>query len=246
MLNILIFILIFSSFDVIQSEFTCSIENKNKIKCLPDMSNAAGNLEINCVRVGCCYQKVEEDGYPFCYYNTTIPTTIVTFQIFTTIPTTVPTKIPTTIPTTIIYTIPTTIPTTIIYTIPTTIPRTIPEISNNIQNDHFQNMTQIAPTIKINQNNLSYCSMDEVINNTCTKGKMNLNEIDNIKDYLKNNIGEREDGLYKKITTGNVVIQFATVEEQKNANDLDSSSIDLGEDCENKIRNTNNIVQIRN
>ena len=234
MLNILIFILIFSSFDVIQSEFTCSIENKNKIKYLPDMSNAAGNLEINCVRVGCCYQKVEEDGYPFCYYNTTIPTTIVTFQIFTTIPTTVPTKIPTTIPT------------TIIYTIPTTIPRTIPEISNNIQNDHFQNMTQIAPTIKINQNNLSYCSMDEVINNTCTKGKMNLNEIDNIKDYLKNNIGEREDGLYKKITTGNVVIQFATVEEQKNANDLDSSSIDLGEDCENKIRNTNNIVQIRN
>ena len=70
MLNILIFILIFSSFDVIQSEFTCSIENKNKIKCLPDFSNAAGNLEINCVRVGCCYQKVEEDGYPFCYYNT--------------------------------------------------------------------------------------------------------------------------------------------------------------------------------
>ena len=130
---------------------------------------------------------------------------------------------------------------TIIYTIPSTIPRTIPEISNNIQNDYFQNMTQIVPTIKINQNNLSYCSMDEVINNTCTKGKMDLNDIDNIKDYLKNNIGEREDGLYKKIKTGNVVIQFATVEEQKNANDLDTSSIDLGEDCENKIRNTNNI-----
>ena len=83
--------------------------------------------------------------------------------------------------------------------------------------------------------------MDEVINNTCTEGKMNLSNIDHIKDYLKNNMGGDDDSFYKKIKTGNVVIQFATMEEQKNANDIDASSIDLGEGCETKIRATNNV-----
>ena len=40
--------------------------------------------------------------------------------------------------------------------------------------------------------------MDEVINNTCTEGKMNLSNIDHIKDYLKNNMGGDDDSFYKK------------------------------------------------
>ena len=127
------------------------------------------------------------------------------------------------------------------YTIPNSIPRTIPEALYNIQNVTFQTMTPNISSIEINHNNISYCSIDEVINNTCTERKMNLDNINNIKDYLTNNIGGDDDSLYKKIKTGNVVIQFATMEEQKNANDFDASNIDLGEDCENKLRETNEI-----
>ena len=73
---------------------------------------------------------------------------------------------------------------------------------------------------------------------------MDLNNINDVKDYFKEIMNGRkegdEDSFYKKIKTGNVVIQYGTMEEQKNANDKEASSIDLG-DCEQKLKAQNGI-----
>ena len=94
------------------------------------------------------------------------------------------------------------------------------------------------------KNNESYCSIGDVLNNTCHEGKMDLNNINDVKDYFKEIMNGRkegdEDSFYKKIKTGNVVIQYGTMEEQKNANDKEASSIDLG-DCEQKLKAQNGI-----
>ena len=85
--------------------------------------------------------------------------------------------------------------------------------------------------------------MEELLNDTCHDGKMNLSNIDNIKNHFfqETNING-DDSFLKKIKTGNVIIQYATLDEQKNANDKETSSIDLG-DCEKTLRDVNNIDQ---
>ena len=54
MLNLLILILIHSLI-IIQSEFTCTIENSKKIDCASDIAQDTGNLPTNCAQRGCCY-----------------------------------------------------------------------------------------------------------------------------------------------------------------------------------------------
>ena len=132
---------------------------------------------------------------------------------------------------------PTTIP---IIMPPTTIPIIMPPTTNPVGTP-TPNGEIFESSISDNkQDNQSYCSMEEILNSTCMEGRMNLSDIDDIKNYLKNNI-EEEDSFYRKLKTGNVIIQFATMEEQKNVNDNEASSIDLGKDCEAKIRETNNV-----
>ena len=93
-------------------------------------------------------------------------------------------------------------------------------------------------------NNESYCSMEDLLNDTCHQGKMNLNDINDIKDYFieqrKQGIQGDDDSFYKKIKTGNVIIQYGTLDEQKNAKDHEASSIDLG-DCEQQLKTINGI-----
>ena len=83
------------------------------------------------------------------------------------------------------------------------------------------------------------CSNKQIIKNQCKQGKMNLNQLEDIKKELLN-----EDYKTNKtnilIFTENIIIQLSTLEDQQNTNNIDVSSIELGE-CEEKIKKANNI-----
>ena len=51
MFKLFIFILIFSFFDIYQSELTCSIENEDKIDCAPGIENLV-DLQTTCDEKG--------------------------------------------------------------------------------------------------------------------------------------------------------------------------------------------------
>ena len=85
-----------------------------------------------------------------------------------------------------------------------------------------------------NINNKLNCSNDEIMNNKCINGNININQIDEIKtELLKNNNSNI------LIKSENITIQITTSEEQKK--DIpEVSSIDLGE-CENLLKDHYNI-----
>ena len=84
--------------------------------------------------------------------------------------------------------------------------------------------------INININNKLNCTNDEIMKNKCIIGKIDINQIDEIKtELLKNNNSSNF-----LIKSENITIQITTPEEQKN--DIpEVSSIDLGE-CENLLK----------
>ena len=161
------------------------------------------------------------------------------------ITTTVPPKIPTKIPTTVL----------------TSIPEILMDSTNKI---HVQNKTdnhkseetieEHSKTENNNSNveenflkkNESYCNPEDILNNTCKDGKMNLNNIDYFKNYalekIKQSLNENADNNLQKIKTGNVIIQYGSLDEQKESNDNEASSIDLG-DCEKTLKELNSIDQ---
>ena len=172
--------------------------------------------------------------------------------------------IPTTIPTTIPQPILTTIPDGIMTTIPfpkTTYPKDEYSISNiNETNTNHKNETNNDKNSSFeqestkeneysnnnNENNENFCKIDEILNNTCNEGKMNLSNLEEIKNIFKEQIKEvmkgDENSNLKKIKTGNVIIQYGSLDEQKNSNDKEASSIDLG-DCEKILKDINGISQ---
>ena len=158
---------------------------------------------------------------------TTIPKTIPKQIIYTTIPTTIQeqnihTAIPTTIPKENIYTtILTTIPKQIIFTtIPTTIPKeyitTFPE-----------NSIPLIPTTYPDY--LENCK--EIVEGKCNE-KISSEQIKEIYNKLKNSISKESNEL---IETENVIFQISSLEEQKNNNNPNVSSIDLAE-CEQLLK----------
>ena len=100
--------------------------------------------------------------------------------------------------------------------LPTTILTTIPE-----------NPTTIPLTIVHEED----CTVDEIMKGQC-KGEMTNNQIKEIYDILKHNIS---DDSIIIIQTENVIFQLSTFEEQKNSNNPNVSSIDLGK-CEELIK----------
>jgi len=181
---------------------------------------------------------------------------IITTTVPPKIPTTQPPEIPTTIPTEIPPSKPPEIPTTI-----TSIPEILMDSTNKI---HVQNKTdnhkseetieEHSKTENNNSNveenflkkNESYCNPEDILNNTCKDGKMNLNNIDYFKNYalgkIKQSLNENADNNLQKIKTGNVIIQYGSLDEQKESNDNEASSIDLG-DCEKTLKELNSIDQ---
>ena len=191
-----------------------------RISCIPNIKQ-----DINLRKL----DSNESDPIPDTI-NTTFPTTIIT---------TLPTTIITTFPTTIFTTFPTNIITNF-RTISTIISETI-DLSNHNNNNIISNNDNNSyigqEDDKWNENkNETLCNFEEVINGSCTEGKMDLNSIKQIKENLFRQEG---DDFYKKIRTGNVIIQFSNLDEQK---DDEVSSIDLG-DCEEKLRLENNITE---
>ena len=97
--------------------------------------------------------------------------------------------------------------------------------------------TTILKNEDININNDKTCTNDEILDNKCTEGRMSVNQIDDIKKTLFSKNKTNETSI---IRTENVIIQLSTVDSQKNQDDSDISSIDLGE-CENRLKDANNI-----
>ena len=181
----------------------------------------------------------------------TTPTTIITSiptTAFTTITTTIPITETSIISSTMVNTIQTTIVTNPISTpeiIMTTIQNTLnsitdfpnDEISVIEINDDDKNENK---TLASNSTENQVCSTDEIVNGNCTQGKMNLSDIENLKDYLKNKMMEDDGNDIRKIKTGNVIIQYSTLDEQKE--DTEASNIDLG-DCEQILKNNNGLAE---
>ena len=148
---------------------------------------------------------------------------ITTIIIYTTFPNTTPEQIIySAIPTSKMeQTIYKTVPNTIIEKIPLTIPEkeiTIPKTNQLIEASILYN--------------LDLCTEIEILEGKF-KGKLSSEEIKKIFDQLKQTISSDSNEI---IETENVVFQLSTLEEQKNNNNPNVSSIDLGE-CEQLIKN---------
>ena len=82
------------------------------------------------------------------------------------------------------------------------------------------------------------CTKEQILENKCKEGKITNEQIENIHDYLKENlINNKFDDNSKKqiIETENAVFQLSTLEEQKNNIKPNISSVDLGK-CEYIIK----------
>ena len=84
------------------------------------------------------------------------------------------------------------------------------------------------------------CSYEEIIFNQCKNIKLNNDQIEDIYDIMKDIFLSDFDGQTKVVSTENVVYQITTTEFQKNNDDPEVSSIDLGT-CEDKLKESYNI-----
>ena len=252
---IIIFIL-FILFIHISPQITCGIEDENKIDCAPEgpqIENLA-ELEALCYERDCCYHKIEAPSIPWCYYKSTVPTTIITTiptTIITTIPTTIITTIPTTIPTTIITTIPTTIitifSTTIFTSIPTPIIITLPFTNRNninstiIKPESFMEVSNILNRDYLNNIcKLEYNEMNSTLINECIQDiKKQITE-KKIPDEIYDIIQEEKKDLFLK--SNNSLIQLSSSYNQNNLIYENISTILLS-DCEISLKKEYNISE---
>ena len=96
----------------------------------------------------------------------------------------------------------------------------------------------LVPNIATDSNEYSY---DDIITKKYGDGKLNNTQISDIYDIMRQKfIKENYDGQPKVIATENVIYQVSTFEHQKNSNEPNISSIDLGT-CESKLKGHYNI-----
>ena len=79
--------------------------------------------------------------------------------------------------------------------------------------------------------NIYECTKDEILNDECNN-KLTSEQIGDIYSFLSTKINKDSNELIK---TENAIFQISTLEEQKNNNDPDTSSIDIG-DCEKILK----------
>ena len=89
--------------------------------------------------------------------------------------------------------------------------------------------TEYIGTDKHSENieNNDQCIIDDILNGECDH-KITSDLIEKVHSYLQDHINKDSNEIYK---TENAIFQISTLEEQKNSNDPDTSSIDIGE-CE--------------
>ena len=171
------------------------------------------------------------------------PTTI----IISTFPRAITTTIPTTLKSNIQTRIPTTIPNILITNIQNRIPTTIPnEIIKTKQttkntNIYYKEISDVKIELTDNKKD-EFCSVEKILNGTCIEGKMILSDIDIIKKYLTKTQDGDADSAMRTLKTGNVIIQFSSLDEQKDNDDKEVSNIDLG-GCEQKLKAEYNISE---
>ena len=107
------------------------------------------------------------------------------------------------------------------------------EMTTNKQNNEI---TETERKIDITETTVKACKEDDILNNQCTNGTMAIDQYDNIKRSVLN-----LNNTNKIITTETMVIQLSSLEEQKNSDNSNISSIDLG-DCEGKLRSAYNLT----
>ena len=99
---------------------------------------------------------------------------------------------------------------------------------------------QISDEIK-NENKTKSCINEEILKNKYCNGTITNQQIGEIHDDIKNKyINEEHKGNNTIIKTDNVIFQVSTHEDQKNSDNADISSIDLGI-CEETLKIKNNI-----
>ena len=85
-------------------------------------------------------------------------------------------------------------------------------------------------------NNVNNCSKADILNNKCSYGQLTEAQVSQAYTQLKKDILNSDyKGNNTIIQTENVVIQISTLNDQKNSDNPDISSIDLG-DCEQELK----------
>ena len=85
------------------------------------------------------------------------------------------------------------------------------------------------------------CTIDEIYDNKCIDQKISKNQSEEIYNKLKYLVQNSYKGENKIIRTLNYVFQLSTLEDQKISENLDLSSIDLGE-CEYQLKRQNDLT----
>ena len=98
--------------------------------------------------------------------------------------------------------------------------------------------TTILTTIPSSTPNSTQCTEIEIFEGKCT-GKLSSDQIKIIYNLLKGKVSTDANQL---IETENVIFQLSTLEEQKNSNNPNISSIDLG-DCEQLIKDQEGLTE---
>jgi hypothetical protein len=207
------------------SNFALIIKENLTTNCYDDSCSLC---LTNYTCITCKYNYTFNNNKKTCFSNPYAPTTILT-------------TIPTTIPTTIFTTIPTTIPTTIFTTIPTnnqqnTETNNHEKIPNLIPTTIPNNPPKIIPTTHFP--NSEECTENQILEGKCN-GKMTNEQINQIYNNLKQKISPDVNEI---IETENVKFQLSTFEEQKNSNNPNISSIDLGE-CEERLKKQEGLTE---
>ena len=225
------------------SNFTLNISDTINTNC-NDENCALCFTNYTCIT--CKYNYTINSNIKTCFPNLTEQTTIL--KESTTIlkePTTIINiqttilNITTTFPhisTTVLLDIPSTSPniTTTVLDIPITFPKkqistTFPSKSKKTIITTIKNVPIMTTSLSVNPN--QNCTKKEIFNNQCKK-KLSSEQIGDIYNELKSNITANTSEI---IETENVIFQLSTLEEQKNNNNPNVSSIDLGE-CEQRLK----------
>ena len=134
----------------------------------------------------------------------------------------------------------------------------IPSINQNEENDSYKNNNEyddetnseegifldtdwnkeenIDKSNTIKELDDKSCTIEQIINNLCLEGILSSEEILKILNLLKNDLFNNFNNDENRIIlTKNVVFQVSTLEQQKNSNNSNISSIDFGE-CENILK----------
>ena len=110
----------------------------------------------------------------------------------------------------------------------------------NIEEIERNSETEII-TDKVTESNTKTCTNEEILNDQCNDGSMSNDQVGQVFNYFKETVLTKDyKGENTIVETENVILQISTLEDQKNSNNPNVSTIDLG-DCEKTLKSKYNI-----